>query len=185
MPTFMLILIPLAVTVVLERIVANMLFELEGRDLHPVVAVNLLTNPVINAVFLTLWGLGVGMSKTFVEVPGAPGRGGDYTTAVESWVYLALALAEVVVVIVEWRLLVWAFAGRAGGSLRVLALSFVMNAVSGSLSMLMPLATSVLLLFSVVLSLPALVAFVIVGLVLTARRIARRARSRPSSDPWE
>ena len=122
---------PLAVTVASEWVVARGVFELEGRDLGAIVVVNLVTNPVLNSFFLMLWGLAIGMKMIFVEVPGAPGKGGYLTTAVASWVYLALLAFEVVIVLVEWRLLAWAVAGRAGTSWRVLRLSVAMNAVSG------------------------------------------------------
>ena len=78
------------------------------RALAAVACVSLLTNPLLN--------LGGILLAQAWDWPSAPG------TALA-----VLAPAEVVVIIVEWRLLVWAL---GGDSRRLLLISAVMNAAS-------------------------------------------------------
>jgi len=56
--------------------------------------------------------------------------------AAAGWVWTLLVLLEPVVLVGEWRVLVWALAGSAGGPRRVLTLTIVMNVVSGILGTL-------------------------------------------------
>ena len=108
------ILATLTITIVLEVAVA-FFFGL-SRALWAVVAVNMVTNPVSSALVATLYGVGVGFGSTRTE----------------SWVWPLLGVLEVAIVVAEWRLLVWALAGKAGTSLKLLVLSVVMNAFSGT-----------------------------------------------------
>jgi len=141
------VLIPLIVTLGCELTVAWM-FQLDRRDLLPVIAVNCLTNPALNVALVTLWGLGIGTTKISVSDPGAGPYAHHWVTTVSPWVYLAIGLSVIVIIVVEWRLLTWALRGRAGSSLRVFALSASMNAVSGGFTMFMPFVTSTVLLFA-------------------------------------
>lgn len=141
------VLIPLIVTLGCELTVARM-FRLKGRDLWPVIAANCLTNPALNVALLTLWGLGIGISKFDVRDPEQGPYAHHWVTTVAPWVYLAIGLSVMVIIAVEWGLLAWALRGRAGSSLRVFALSVSMNVVSGGLTMFMPFVTSTILLFA-------------------------------------
>jgi len=87
-------------------------FGLRTRQaLLAVVFVNLITNPVLN--YLTILGARIAAPR---QVPAA--------------VYVPmLVAAEVLVIVVEWRLLVRAL---GGGSRRMLAVSAAMNAASAA-----------------------------------------------------
>jgi hypothetical protein len=100
--------LPLALTVVVELPVAALLGLRTKLALAAVVAVSLVTNPVLNYAGLLLaqvmdWGQSAPLALVVV------------------------AVGEIVVVIVEWRLLVWAL----GGSQRhLLMIAALMNAAS-------------------------------------------------------
>lgn len=103
----------LVVTTVVQVVVAAM-FGLRGRSLGAVVLVNVVANTE----------LGFGLALV-LAVSG-------YFEGVATGLTLPLVTLIVltVVVIVEWRLLVWALGRTAGSPKRLLALSIVMNAAS-------------------------------------------------------
>jgi hypothetical protein len=47
-----------------------------------------------------------------------------------------MGLLEAAITVVEWRLLVWALAGRSGSSRKLLTMSIVMNVVSAGVGSL-------------------------------------------------
>ena len=99
---------PLATTVCIETPIAALL-GLRGRQLGAVVAVNFVTNPIVNLVALLLSGLP------------------------KSWSWSLLGALEVMVVVAEWRLLVWALGTNGISSRKLLAASIAMNAASATL----------------------------------------------------
>jgi hypothetical protein len=109
--------IALVSTLILELVVA-VLFSLGRRGLGAVALVNLLTNPLYNFVFLAvIYTFGLG-SEDFSSFDGR-------------WlVAVTTVVLETVVVVAEWRLLVWVTQGTAGSSRRLLAFSVVANLVS-------------------------------------------------------
>lgn len=115
-------LLPLAMTIVLETGVAALL-GVRGRALTNVVSVNFITNPPLNLLWLGLAYVGIGFARV------SP-NGGTAHLAPTFWGWFALGLLEVLVVVIEWRLLVWALARRGRSSRRLLTVSAVMNAVS-------------------------------------------------------
>ena len=124
-----LIVVPLAFTVLIEALVAALL-GLKDRAVGAVVVVNLVTNPLVNLLVLSLYAHEVG----FAEVEGTQYIGefgyGTITTVVAPWMWVLLAAIEVIVVLVEWRALAWVLAGRAGSSRKLLMVSIVMNLVT-------------------------------------------------------
>jgi hypothetical protein len=105
-------LLALALTLAVELSVA-VLFGLRSRpQILAVVYVNLLTNPVLNLIADVVWS-------------AAP------SASVPTFVVL-----EVVVVVVEWRVLLWAIGGR---SRRLLLLATAMNAASLAVGLLLGL----------------------------------------------
>ena len=105
----------LAVTACIETGIAALL-GLRRRALGAVASVNLVTNPLVNLCFWALCGLGA-----------------------------VFCLLEVMVVIAEWRALVWVLGGRTGAaSRRLLVICVAMNAVSATLGtyLLMPIAST-------------------------------------------
>jgi hypothetical protein len=116
------------VTAVAASLVA-ICFGLTARGLGAVVAVNLVTNPVLFALGATLFGLGVGY--TFY-----PYEGGYGSAAAAPWTWVVMGLMEAAIIVVEWRLLVWALAGRSGSSRKLLIMSIVMNVVSAGVASL-------------------------------------------------
>ena len=101
----------LAGTLVSELPVAG-LFRVGRRGLAVVALINLITNPLMNLAFLlVVLTTGVGFGAGWIAAASIP-------------------VLEVTVVIVEWRLLVWALNGTAGTSRKMLALSITMNVVS-------------------------------------------------------
>jgi hypothetical protein len=114
--------VALLVTLLLEVSVAA-LFRLRGRGLGAVVAVNLITNPALTVVIFALSGLGIGLGfgSDSGSVPSGPG----------SWA--VLGLLEVVIIVAEWRMLVWALGGTAGSPRKLLAAAIVMNIVSATI----------------------------------------------------
>lgn len=112
----------LAITVVLESVVAVFAGWRESESLRTIVLVNLLTNPITNMVTLLavlIFGIGDFYGNAF----GAQA------------VWTLWVVAEIVVIICEWRLLVWVTSER-WGSRRLLILSIVSNmasAVPGSI----------------------------------------------------
>jgi hypothetical protein len=125
------ILLPLAITVVIETPVAA-LFGLRGRELGVIAAVSFVTNPPLNLFFAALSALGVGYTKIYTDLPH---HHLDHVVTAP-WIWALLCLLELVVIVVEWRLLVWALAGKAGSSRRLLVISFAMNAASATLGTL-------------------------------------------------
>jgi hypothetical protein len=123
------VILPLLVTLVLETAVAAV-FRVGRRALRAVACVNLVTNPLLNALLLVLFGLDVG----FTHRTRNPDYGKDREVIGKAtWLRVTLVALEVVIVIVEWRLLVWATRGTRNRSRRLLGLSIAMNAVSGLL----------------------------------------------------
>jgi hypothetical protein len=120
--------LPLAASICIESLVAA-LFGFR-RELTAVIWVNLVTNPVLTLVWLSLFWLGFG--KTVDATGGAAGY-----VAPSTWMWFLLAGLEVVVVIVEWRLLLMALGRKAFGPRRLLTVSVVMNAVSATLGTLL------------------------------------------------
>jgi len=109
--------IALVSTLILELVVA-VLFSLGTRGLGAVALVNLLMNPLYNFAFLVV-------IYTF-------GLGGESFSVVD-WRWLVgvtTVILETVVVVVEWRLLVWVTQGTAGSSRRLLVFSVVANLLS-------------------------------------------------------
>jgi hypothetical protein len=104
--------IALALTVVIELAVVALLGGRTSRELVAVTAVNVVTNPVFNAALLLL--------RASVLSSLRP----DIAASAE-WAFIGVA--EVLIVLAEWRLLVWAL--RAD-SRTWLVRSAAMNAVS-------------------------------------------------------
>jgi hypothetical protein len=105
----------LLITEILELLVA-IPFRIGRRGMVAVALVNVVTNPLFNfAIFALIW------SST-------PGRGSDYSdyTAISP---VAMPL-EIVVIVAEWRLLIWSLRSTAGGPGKLLGLSVAMNTVS-------------------------------------------------------
>ena len=108
--------VALAVTLAIEVPVAAALGLRSRNALSAVVMVNLVTNPALNALYLVVAGLG--------WLRGVPGPA-----------LVALFItAEAVVVVIEWRLLLWALGGR---SPRMFATSLAMNAASAGIGLLL------------------------------------------------
>jgi hypothetical protein len=122
------LLLALAMTVAIEIPVAA-LFGLRRRELGVVAAVSFVTNPPLNLFFALLSTLGVGYTKIYTDLPQ---RHLEHVVA-QPWIWALLCLLELIVVVVEWRLLVWALAGKAGSSRRLLIISIAMNAASATL----------------------------------------------------
>lgn len=90
-------------------------FRIGRRALGVVLLINVLTNPALNLLLVVL-----------ANSMGLPP---------ETWVLFymqcaAVLLLEIIVVVVEWRLMVWAFQGTVGTSRKLLLLSVIMNAFS-------------------------------------------------------
>ena len=101
----------LALTLAIEIPVAA-LFRVGRRGLAAVAWINVITNPVYNlALVLVVLATGFGFGQGAVAT-------------------LSVPVLEVVVVLVEWRMLVWALHGTAGSSRKMLALSVTMNVAS-------------------------------------------------------
>ena len=95
-------------------------FRMGARGLGAVALVNLLMNPLYNFVFLAV-------IYTF-------GFGGD-GFSVFDWRWLVgvtTVVLETLVVVAEWRLLVWVTKGTAGSSRKLFAFSVVANVVSAT-----------------------------------------------------
>ncbi len=107
---------PLLVTLVAAVIVAAF-FGLKGAGLGAVVGVNLVTVPIMYAIVLTLYWLGIGYGYDVIS-----GR-----ILAAGWTWPVLGAIEVIIIIAGWRLLVWALDKSAGSSRRLLALAMVMN----------------------------------------------------------
>jgi hypothetical protein len=116
------VVVPLLVTVVIEVVIAAF-FRVGPAGLRAVVAVNLVTNPVLSALVFTLYLLEVRYGYAAVS--------GDILTATPTWP--VLGLLEVIIMVAEWRMLAWALRGTAGSSRKLLALAIVMNVVSATL----------------------------------------------------
>ena len=122
------LLAPLAVTIVLETGVA-VLFGLRRRGLIAVAWINLVTNPSLNVILLLLAYAGLGFAKAQPD----GGRGGTVEVAPTFWGWFILCVLEVIVMIVEWRVLVRLLGGNRFSSRKLLVLSVVMNLVSAVL----------------------------------------------------
>jgi hypothetical protein len=105
---------PLAVTVFIETSIAAIL-GLRGLSLGAVVAVNFVTNPILNLVMIFLSGFLVPMS----------------------WSWPVLGVLEGLVIVVEWRVLGWVLGSESTTSRKLMVVSFVMNAVSATLGTLL------------------------------------------------
>jgi hypothetical protein len=115
------ILIPLGVTLALECAVAG-LFDLGQETMRGVVAINLVTNPLVNIFFLVCFGLGFGITD-----PRGPSD-----VAVAVWFWAAFFVLEALVVVAEWRALIWVTPRWDATSRRLLGLSATVNVLSGS-----------------------------------------------------
>jgi hypothetical protein len=103
----------LALTLAVELPVA-VLFGLRSRpQVLAVVYVNLLTNPALNLIINAVW-----FTAPSAYVP-------------------TLVVLEMVVIVVEWRVLLWAIGGR---SRHLLALAAAMNAASVAVGLLLRLS---------------------------------------------
>jgi hypothetical protein len=99
----------LFVTLLVEIIVAAF-FRVGWLGIAAVVLVNLVTNPVLGLIVIAAATAGVGLP---------------------AWASTAVLLVlEIAIVLLEWRLLVWALNDAAGSSRKLLVLSIVMNAAS-------------------------------------------------------
>jgi hypothetical protein len=87
------------------------------------------TNPLLSALVATLFGLGLGYTSY-------PSEGGYGSAAAAPWTWVVMGLLEAAITVVEWRLLVWALAGRSGSSRKLLTMSIVMNVVSAGVGSL-------------------------------------------------
>jgi len=111
--------IALVSTLFFELVVA-VPFSMGMRGLGAIALVNLLMNPLYSFAFLAV-------IYTF-------GLGGE-PFSIFDWrwlVGLTTVVLEIVVVVAEWRLLVWATHGTAGSSRKLLAFSVLANVVSAS-----------------------------------------------------
>jgi hypothetical protein len=113
---------PLLVTLLAEVSIAA-LFGLRGAGVGAVFAANFVTNPALTAVAFTLYWLGIGFGYDFDS--------GRILTA--AWTWPVLGLLEVIMILIEWRLLVWALGDTAGTARELLAPVVVMNVVSATL----------------------------------------------------
>lgn len=126
LPWLFIFALPLGVTCVIETLVAKV-FKVDSEGLRVVLLANCVTNPVLNVVLVTAYLKGWGFR--FVGTSRNYGWG----VYVPTGLYLAMfMLLELVVVLVEWRLLVWVL-GRRISHQRLLLLSVFMNAASAAL----------------------------------------------------
>jgi hypothetical protein len=114
---------PLIVTVAIEVGTAA-LFRVGLAGLGAVGAVNFVTNPILTAVLYISYWRNIG---GFSAGPGDP----DLFAGVRSWP--VLALLELMIIVAEWRILVWVLHGTAGSSRKLFALAVAMNVVSATL----------------------------------------------------
>ena len=107
----------LALTIVIECAVVALLGARRADEFAAVAAVNVITNPALNVLVTACdWVGAVAVSRL-----GASDR-------VVTLVYVAIVgIAEIAVVLIEWRLLLWTLGGR---SRAWLVRSAVMNATS-------------------------------------------------------
>lgn len=112
---FILLVIALVATIGVESLVA-LAFRGRRKEVVAVVGTNLITNPLFNlAVLLAAYVIGIG----------------DSSWAPIGWLLGPLTIAlELVVVVVEWRILVFVTAGTWGTSRRLLLFSIVANLAS-------------------------------------------------------
>lgn len=118
---FVAVVAPLGTTVAIEVAVAA-LFGLRRRALGTVVWINFVTNPLLSLLWLSLFALGLG--QTTVQA--------DHLVPAD-WMWLLLGLLEAIVVMAEWRLLVWVLGRKAVDPRRLLVATVVMNLVSATL----------------------------------------------------
>lgn len=123
---FVLVMLPLVVTILIEVLVAAS-FGLRSRALGAVAAVNLVTNPVLTAVMAAFYWQGIGYASV------ATGQWGQVTVVTAPWLWAVVVAFEMIIIVVEWRMLVWALAGSAGSGRRLLTVTISMNAVSAIL----------------------------------------------------
>jgi hypothetical protein len=124
--TFSAVALPLAFTVLIETGVGA-LFGLRRRALGAVASLNLVTNPILSLSLVALFGFGVGYPSA--DAPQSPLR---YATTAP-WIWVILVLLEAMVVVAEWRGLVWALGPRSTTSRRLLSVSLAMNFASATL----------------------------------------------------
>jgi hypothetical protein len=116
--------VPLVLTIAVEVPVAGA-FGLGRRGMAAAVLINVVTNPALNFIVLVLFGLGFGFT---------PGTGATFSLSswfsVAGYAYVLLSALEVAVVLIEWRMLVWALSGTKHSPRRLLAASVTMNVAS-------------------------------------------------------
>lgn len=119
--------IPLITTLAVELPVAAA-FPVGRRHLGPVALVSVVTNPLLNLVMLLVysssWGDDV-LYERFVELFAS-----DITATTDLYVLVVLAILEIVVIVVEWRLLMWVLHVAKRNGRGLLAMSAAMNAAS-------------------------------------------------------
>jgi hypothetical protein len=128
----------LAITTAVECAVAA-LFRVGRRGVGAVALVNLVTNPALNVL--------IALFFTSLNQAG-PSSPWWYFLAPEWLPYLLLPVLEVAVVMIEWRLLVWALRGTAGTSRKMLVLSVTMNVVSAVVATLASLLATYVVFFT-------------------------------------
>jgi hypothetical protein len=123
------VLLPALIGTLAVELPVAALFRVGRRGLLAVLFVNLVTNPLFNAVLFGLYGVEMLMRDAYLYRGRPVSR--QLTALASSPVHwLTLAALEIAIVLVEWGLLVWALRRTAGRSRRLLALSLCMNATS-------------------------------------------------------
>ncbi len=107
----------LAVTLVVEVSVAT-LFRVGRQGLVIVTLINIVTNPLLNFALLVL--------SFLIDSLSSPDSATDGTNVL----VVTASLLEVLVVVMEWRLLVWSLGSSVGNLRRMLVLSLTMNVAS-------------------------------------------------------
>jgi hypothetical protein len=110
--------VPLGLTLAVELPIAAA-FGLGRRGVAAAALVNVITNPVLVISMQVLYGLGVGFVGVHAHDLWALGG-----------YYVLLVPLEIVVVVVEWKMLVWSLRASHFSSRRLLAASVVMNVAS-------------------------------------------------------
>lgn len=167
---------PLLITLVSEVVVA-LCFRIPGRELLSVALVSGATNPLMNLAMTATYTFALGYN---VVGPGTyyPEMYDIPSYAPSALLYALFAAAEVVVAVVEWRVLVWAIGERVS-SRRLLALSVVMNAASAALSVTHR-GSPVVALY-VLIGGPLLMPLLLFGGLLTLAIMSARKQRRASS----
>lgn len=121
----LLVAVALAFTLIVEVPIAA-LFRVGRRGLRAVGYINCVTNPALNFIMMALYGFGVGFQE-----------GDPAWLAYISPFWPVMFPLEALVVLVEWRLALWALQRDGFSSRRLLALSATMNAASFGLGLLL------------------------------------------------